>query len=143
MAKVRVVAKTSVSISSSKSISSSISISVIPQAVRSIVRLSLSFPLDYLVHNWCCCSSWVARVARVAKSRVGEPSVVRTGVAWASVGVAGEAIAKAGIADEVWVSLSTGRSSKEDCGLNIKIWGSRYIVRQHVSVLTRTLFILD
>ena len=87
--------------------------------------------------------SRVASVARVAKSRVGEPSVVNTGVAWARVRVAGEAIAKAGIADEVWVSLSTGRSSKEDCGLNIKIWGSRYIVRQHVSVLTRTLFILD
>ena len=89
--------------------------------------------------------SRVARVARVAKSRVGEPSVVHTGVAWAriSVRVAGEAIAKAGIADEVWISLSTGRSSKEDCGLNIKIWGSRYIVRQHVSLLTRTLFILD
>ena len=86
--------------------------------------------------------SRVARVARVAKSRVGEPSVVHTGVAWASVRVAGEAIAKAGIADEVWVSLSTGRSSKDDCGLNIKIWGSRYMVR-HVSLLTRTLFILD
>ena len=87
--------------------------------------------------------SRVARVARVAKSRVGEPSVVHTGVVWASVGVAGKAIAKAGIADEVSVSLSTRRSSKEDCGLNIKIWGSRYIVRQQVSVLTRTLFILD
>ena len=87
--------------------------------------------------------SRVARVARVAKSRVGEPGVVHTGVAVASVRVAGEAIAKAGIADEVWVSLSTGRSSKEDCGLNIKIWGSRYIGRQHVSVLTRILFILD
>ena len=85
----------------------------------------------------------MSRVARVAKSRVGEPSVVHTGVAWARVRVAGEAIAKAGIADEVWVSLSTGRSSKEDCGLNIKILGSRYIGRQHVSVLTRTLFILD